>query len=294
MSTLPTLSKISELRAQIHAWRMAGERIAFVPTMGNLHVGHLSLIEKARALSSKVVASIFVNPTQFGPSEDYTSYPRTLQADQALLLGGGCDVLFAPEASEMYPRRIPKQIPGEPEFSVDVGRLGTVLCGAVRPGHFAGVATVVAKLFNIVQPDVAVFGEKDFQQLMVIRKLVEQFDFPVEIVGAATKREPNGLACSSRNQYLSAEQREFARVIYATLLQMRDNSQQGLTIEAIEASADQSLRAAGLSPDYARLLDAKSLDLIDENTNSRVALIAARLGRARLIDNIFWDQAHEI
>lgn len=290
MITLPTFSKISELRAQIHAWRMAGERIAFVPTMGNLHVGHLSLIEKARALSSKVVASIFVNPTQFGPSEDYTSYPRTLEADQALLHGGGCDLLFAPEASEMYPRRIPKQIPGEPEFSVDVGRLGTILCGAVRPGHFAGVATVVAKLFNIVQPDVAVFGEKDFQQLMVIRKLVEQFDFPVQIVGAATKREANGLACSSRNQYLSAEQREFARVIYATLLQMRDNSQQGLTIEAIEAGADQALRAAGLSPDYARLLDANSLDLVDENTQSRVALVAAKLGRARLIDNVFWDQ----
>ena len=290
MSTLPTLSKISELRAQVRDWRMRGEHIAFVPTMGNLHVGHLSLIEKARELSSKVVASIFVNPTQFGPSEDYTSYPRTLEADQALLLTGGCDVLFAPEASEMYPRRIPKQIPGEPEFSVDVGRLGTVLCGAVRPGHFAGVATVVAKLLNIVQPDVAVFGEKDFQQLMVIRKLVEQFDFPVEIVGAPTKREPNGLACSSRNQYLSADQRELARVIYATLLQMRDNSQRGLTIEAIEASADQALRSAGLSPDYARLLDAKSLDLVDENTSSRVALIAGKLGRARLIDNIFWDQ----
>lgn len=290
MSTLPTFSKISELRSQIHAWRMAGQRIAFVPTMGNLHVGHLSLIEKARALGDKVVASIFVNPTQFGPSEDYTSYPRTLEADQALLLGGGCDLLFAPEASEMYPRRIPKQIPGEPEFSIAVGRLGEVLCGAVRPGHFAGVATVVAKLFNIVQPDVAVFGEKDFQQLMVIRKLVEQFDFPVEIVGAPTKREANGLACSSRNQYLSDEQRALARIIYATLLQMRDNSQQGLTIEAIEAKADQALRSAGLNPDYARLLDAKSLDLIDENTNSRVALIAAKLGRARLIDNIFWDQ----
>lgn len=290
MSILPTFSTIPALRRQVNEWRMRGERIAFVPTMGNLHVGHLSLIEKARELSSKVVASIFVNPTQFGPSEDYTSYPRTLEADQALLLSGGCDVLFAPDASEMYPKRIPKQIPGEPEFSVDVGRLGNVLCGVARPGHFAGVATVVAKLLNIVQPDVAVFGEKDFQQLMVIRKLVEQFDFPVEIVGAPTKREANGLACSSRNQYLSVEQRELARVIYATLLQMRDSSQRGLTIEAIEAEADLSLRSAGLSPDYAQLLDAKTLDLIDENTNSRVALIAARLGRARLIDNLFWDQ----
>lgn len=290
MSILPTFSTIPALRRQVNEWRMRGERISFVPTMGNLHVGHLSLIEKARELSSKVVASIFVNPTQFGPSEDYTSYPRTLEADQALLLSGGCDVLFAPDASEMYPKRIPKQIPGEPEFSVDVGRLGNVLCGVARPGHFAGVATVVAKLLNIVQPDVAVFGEKDFQQLMVIRKLVEQFDFPVEIVGAPTKREANGLACSSRNQYLSVEQRELARVIYATLLQMRDSSQRGLTIEAIEAEADLSLRSAGLSPDYAQLLDAKTLDLIDENTNSRVALIAARLGRARLIDNLFWGQ----
>jgi pantoate--beta-alanine ligase len=286
MSTdaLLTFHTMAGVREQLRIWRQNNEHIAFVPTMGNLHEGHLSLIERAKAEGGKVIASIFVNPTQFGPSEDFASYPRTLAQDQALLISGGCDALFAPSVHEMYPGAT-----GAPLFSVDVGRLGSILCGAVRPGHFAGVATVVAKLFNIIQPDVAVFGEKDFQQLAVLRRLVQDFDFPVQVLGAPTVREANGLARSSRNQYLSASEREHARVIYATLLQMRDMRQRKISVFEIEDYALATLRGAGLNPDYAAIRDAQSLDSVEENTKSEVALIAARLGKARLIDNIFWD-----
>ena len=285
LGQLKTFTEIAALREQIQAWRTAGERIAFVPTMGNLHDGHLSLIKQAKLHATRVVASIFVNPTQFGPKEDFASYPRTLAADQALLAGGGCDLLFAPTVETMYPTNTAST----PNFVIDVGAIGNILCGAVRPGHFSGVATVVAKLFNIVQADVAVFGEKDFQQLLVLRNLVRQFNFPLEIIGAPTVREASGLARSSRNQYLSDAERAQARVIYATLLQMRDMRQRGIDPEQVQEDALTALKAAGLGPDYAAIRDAQTLDLINKNTTNEVAMIAARLGKARLIDNIYWN-----
>ena len=285
LGQLKTFKEIAALREQIQAWRTAGERIAFVPTMGNLHDGHLSLIKQAKLHATRVVASIFVNPTQFGPKEDFASYPRTLAADQALLAGGGCDLLFAPTVETMYPTNTAST----PNFVIDVGAIGNILCGAVRPGHFSGVATVVAKLFNIVQADVAVFGEKDFQQLLVLRNLVRQFNFPIEIIGAPTVREASGLARSSRNQYLSDAERAQARVIYATLLQMRDMRRRGIDPEQVQEDALTALKAAGLGPDYAAIRDAQTLDLINKNTTNEVAMIAARLGKARLIDNIYWN-----
>ena len=283
--SIDTFTEIASLRAQVSAWRSAGERIAFVPTMGNLHDGHLSLVTLAKQHATRVVASIFVNPTQFGPNEDFASYPRTLQADQTLLAGGGCDALFAPTVETMYPAHASHA----PSLAIDVGAIGNILCGAVRPGHFSGVATVVAKLFNIVQADVAVFGEKDFQQLLVLRTLVAQFNFPLEIIGAPTIREASGLARSSRNQYLSVAEREQARVIYATLLQMRDKRQRGVTPEQVQTEAVIALKAAGLNPDYAAIRDAQTLDSIDVSSKKEVAMIAARLGKARLIDNIYWN-----
>jgi pantoate--beta-alanine ligase len=280
LTKLLTMTSIAQMRAQVGAWKKAGLRVALVPTMGNLHEGHLSLVHLAKKHADKIVTSVFVNPTQFGPNEDFASYPRTLAADQDLLAQGGCDLLFSPSAEQMYPAK--------PSVSLDVGTIGTILCGAVRPGHFNGVATVVAKLLNIVQPEVAIFGEKDCQQLLVVRQMVEQLNFAVEIVGAPTIREPNGLARSSRNQYLSAEQRELASVIYATLLQMRDNRQAGLAITSVENAALQRLLDAGFKPDYAVVRDAQSLEIVEKNVNSEVALIAARLGNARLIDNLSW------
>ena len=284
LAQLKTFTEIAALRAQVQAWRTAGERIAFVPTMGNLHDGHLSLVTQAKLHATRVVASIFVNPTQFGPKEDFASYPRTLAADQALLAGGGCDALFAPTVETMYPANVAST----PNFVIDVGAIGNILCGAVRPGHFSGVATVVAKLFNIVQADVAIFGEKDFQQLLVLRNLANQFDFPLEIIGAPTIREASGLARSSRNQYLSDEEREQARVIYATLLQMRDMRQRGVDPQQVQLDALIALQAAGLNPDYAVVCDAQTRDFVTISSKKEVAMIAARLGKARLIDNIYW------
>jgi pantoate--beta-alanine ligase len=275
-----TLHTINDVRLQVRAWKQAGQRVALVPTMGNLHEGHLSLVRLAKQRADRVLASVFVNPTQFGPNEDFASYPRTLSADQALLQEGGCDVLFAPTAAEMYPQA--------PSLAVDVGLIGTILCGAIRPGHFNGVASVVAKLFLIAEPDLAVFGEKDFQQLLVIRKLVRELNFAVEIVGAPTIREANGLARSSRNQYLSVDERALARVIYATLLQMRDMRAAQQSLDVVQSYAVSTLEDAGLRPDYAVIRDAKSLELIGKDTKSEVALIAARLGKARLIDNLSW------
>ena len=289
---LVRLHEISLLRKQIHSWRAAGLSIAAVPTMGNLHSGHASLVEIAKQRADRVIASIFVNPTQFGPNEDFSSYPRTLDADCSLLHSVGCDAVFAPSASEMYPD-LALAGAASALCSVDPGPLATQLCGAFRPGHFAGVATVVAKLFNLIQPDVAVFGEKDFQQLMVIRKLVRDLDFPVAIIGAPTVREANGLAKSSRNQYLSPAERESAALIYRTLAAMRDGILAGFSAPEVQAQAEQSLRAAGYLPDYACVLDAadltplKSAQALEQpRSEEAVALIAVRVGKARLIDNL--------
>lgn len=269
------------LRSAISVWRVAGERIGFVPTMGNLHAGHYSLIAAARACCDRVVASIFVNPTQFGPNEDFAAYPRTLDTDAAGLAAAGCDLLFAPAAEVLYP------FGTDASVRIHVPVVSDGLCGDVRPGHFDGVATVVAKLFNLVQPNVAVFGRKDFQQLRVIERMVRDLAMPIQLVGVDTLREPNGLAMSSRNQYLSPTERERAAEIHRTLLAMRDAVEQGRSFAAIEAAATDRLDQAGFRVDYTAIRVADDLSLPPEGRrDGLVGLVAARLGKARLIDNL--------
>ncbi len=280
---METVARADELRACIAAWRARGERIGFVPTLGNLHAGHFSLIDVARRHADRVVASVFVNPTQFGPNEDFASYPRTLPDDQRGLAAANCDLLFAPTVEEIYPFGAASTV------RVDVPGVSETLDGAARPGHFAGVATVVTKLFNLVQPDVAVFGQKDYQQLLVIRRMVADLRVPIEIIGAPTMREANGLAMSSRNQYLTAEERERAAIIFRTLNAMRDAVKTGTAIVDVEQRAADDLTATGLKPDYAVIRRADDLALAVPAAHKMVALIAARLGRARLIDNLLFE-----
>lgn len=271
----------AELRACVAALRADGRRVGFVPTMGNLHEGHYSLLQVARAHAAHVVASVFVNPTQFGPHEDYARYPRTPEADANGLRQHGCDVLFAPQVAELYPDGI------EHGVRVSVPALGGVLEGAVRPGHFDGVATVVSKLFNLVQPDLAVFGQKDYQQLLVIRRLVRELRFPIEVIAAPIVREANGLAMSSRNQYLDVATRARAGTIHAALQAMAAGVRAGEAHEALETAAQASLVAAGLVPDYALLRRADDLgEPAAGQRSALVALIAARAGSTRLIDNV--------
>lgn len=278
-----TLTDLPELRASIAAWKRKGLRIGFVPTMGNLHAGHFALIALAREHSDIVVSSIFVNPTQFGPNEDYTRYPRTQRSDLDGLQAAGCDAAFLPSAETMYPfgskNCVQMHVPG----------ITDILCGAHRPGHFNGVATVVARLFNMVQPDCAVFGRKDYQQLQVVRYLCREMSFPVEIIPAPTLREPSGLAMSSRNQYLSDEQRVLATEIHRTLLSMRDDYLLGVPVEQIEQRAFEHLESHGFEVDYAELRSAELGRLARARSTQRVALIAARLGLTRLIDNIEFE-----
>jgi pantoate--beta-alanine ligase len=279
---LPTFAHAHELRAHLATWRLRGKRIALVPTMGNLHAGHYSLIRIAREHADFIVASVFVNPTQFGPHEDFARYPRTPKTDAAGLAANGCDALFMPSVDEMYPYGAAATV------RVSVPDLGNMLEGAVRPGHFDGVATVVAKLFNLVQPDVAVFGRKDYQQLLVIRRMTRDLAYPIDIIDAPTARETSGLAMSSRNQYLDAAQRERAALIRATLEKMRDATRSGTSArESIEADAGNTLREAGFEPDYAVIRKADDLGVPDSAENGPlIALIAARIGSTRLIDNL--------
>jgi pantoate--beta-alanine ligase len=259
-------------------------RIALVPTMGNLHAGHHSLVALARAQADVVVASVFVNPTQFGPNEDFARYPRTPQADVAGLEASGCDVLFMPPVEDVYPYGIERSV------RVSVPELPEVLEGVIRPGHFDGVATVVAKLFNLVRPHLAVFGQKDYQQLLVIRRMTRDLGYPIEILAAPIVREPNGLAMSSRNQYLSADERVRVGIIHLTLLWMAAQTQsKGASRADIEEEALARLRDAGLVPDYAVLRRADDLLEPAEGERHQVALIAARLGATRLIDNFLLD-----
>ena len=282
---MDTLKHAEDLRACVAQWRRAGARIGFVPTLGNLHAGHFSLIELARTHADRIVASVFVNPTQFGPREDFASYPRTLTQDQAGLAAHGCDLVFAPESDEIYPFGAANTV------RVEVPGLSDILDGAVRPGHFIGVATVVTKLFNLVQPDVAVFGQKDYQQLLVIRRMTKDLRLPIDIVAAPTRREANGLAMSSRNQYLSVEERERAGIIHRTLCFMRDALHAGRAQAEIETAASRALEQAGLPPDYTVLRRSDDLSIPGASERSGlIALIAARLGRARLIDNLITDQ----
>lgn len=276
---METISELAPLRARISAWRAAGERVAFVPTMGNLHAGHLHLVETAQACADRVVVSIFVNPTQFGAGEDLDRYPRTLNEDSAALDGLGTDLLFHPEVETMYPL-------GQGAVTVQVPALEDLLCGAHRPGHFTGVATVVCMLLNQVQPDVALFGQKDYQQLAVIRRMVSALHLPVEITGVPTVRADDGLALSSRNQYLTDEERRLAPQLYAELCRVAERLKSGdRDFAAMEADAAQALDKLGFSTEY---MTVASLDLTVPHIAVQhfVVLVAARLGKARLIDNI--------
>jgi pantoate--beta-alanine ligase len=274
---------IDALRAQVRAWHAQGLRVGFVPTMGNLHAGHHGLVELARRHSDRVVASIFVNPTQFGPNEDFSRYPRTPEHDAAGLEAIGCAALFLPDVETMYPYGLQGSV------RVEVPGLSDVLCGACRPGHFAGVATVVLRLLNMVQPDVAVFGRKDLQQLQVIRHLVRDLALPVEVVAGVTRREPSGLAMSSRNQYLEGDEPQRAVELSRALRAMLEGASRGEAVEQVEAAALARLREAGMEPDYAVLRRESALasPLFGAvAAPDLVALGAARLGRTRLIDNI--------
>jgi len=274
----------AELRERVAAWRRDGARVGFVATMGNLHAGHYSLVSIARANADRIVASVFVNPTQFGPREDFASYPRTLESDRAGLQAHGCDLLFAPSVEEVYPFGVDASV------RVDVPVVSATLEGVVRPGHFTGVATVVTKLLNLVQPDVAVFGQKDYQQLLVIHRLVHDLALPVRIVAAPTMREPNGLAMSSRNQYLSADERQRAGVIHRTLVRMCEEAQAGKPRAVIEDDALRALEGEGLAVDYAVVRRREDLaEPLPGQRHGLIALIAAKLGRARLIDNKLTD-----
>ena len=278
---LPVARTIAEVRARVQAWRKAGQRVAFVPTMGNLHAGHMSLLSAARFRAERVVASVFVNPLQFGPAEDFHAYPRTPEDDMRLLAEAHCDLLFSPEAAEIYPDG------GTQPTLVTVRHLSGVLCGQFRPGHFDGVATVVAKLFGIVGPDVAVFGEKDYQQFMIIRRMTRDLAIPVEVVGAPTVRAPDGLALSSRNRYLSPDERAKAPLIYQALQAAVQKLAGGeRDYLAIESAGWQSLAAGGFRPDYFAVRNATELQAPGPDPRELVVLVAARLGRARLIDNL--------
>jgi pantoate--beta-alanine ligase len=278
---MQTITRIDDLRALVHEWRLHGESIAFVPTMGNLHAGHASLVGAAHVHGRRVVASVFVNPLQFGPNEDFAAYPRTPEEDAALLGELGVDVLFLPTVGEMYP------LGTAGSTIVDVPDLSGILCGAFRPGHFQGVATVVIKLLNLVQPDVAIFGEKDYQQLTIIRRSVEDLCLPVRIVGAPTVRADDGLALSSRNRYLSAAERAVAPEVYRALDRARRRLESGDTdIADIEREGIAALRAAGFRPDYFEIRMADTLMRPHGRSVDVVVLTAARLGRARLIDNV--------
>lgn len=278
---MQTATTIAGVREQIARWHESRSRVVFVPTMGNLHAGHVSLIEAARAHGDKFVASIFVNPMQFGPNEDFAHYPRTPTTDARMLEDAGCDLMFMPDVGEIYPNGAGQAT------RIEVPGISNILCGEFRPGHFEGVATIVAKLFHIVDPDVAIFGEKDFQQLTVIRRMVADLCLRVEIVGAPTVRETDGLAMSSRNQYLDETQRRQAPAIYRQLTQAVEALRSGVRDYArIEGAGRAALDGAGFRTDYFSVRDANSLAPAQPDTKQFVVLTAARLGKARLIDNL--------
>ena len=273
-------NKAGLMHALGHLWR-SDARLAFVPTMGNLHEGHLQLVRRARQLADVVVVSIFVNPLQFGRGEDLDAYPRTLTADREKLFAEGVHYLYTPGVEDIYPESLDVQT------IVRVPDLSETLCGQSRPGHFDGVATVVSKLFNIVRPDVAVFGEKDFQQLSIIRKMVADLCIPVEIVGVPTVRDEDGLALSSRNNYLTERQRRVAPRLHKTLQECRDAIASGFdNFLQLESHARMQLLQAGFDPDYFSVRDARTLRPVSDETEEIAILAAARLGSTRLIDNV--------
>lgn len=275
---MKTETTIQGLSASLNPARSARKIIGFVPTMGNLHQGHLNLVREARKLCDVVVVSIFVNPIQFGPNEDFDNYPRTLEQDQQLLADVGCDIVFAPTVEQMYGNK--------PRLTnISVSGITNDLCGLQRPGHFDGVAVVVTKLFNIVQPNYAFFGQKDYQQLAVIRQFVQDLNIPLEVIGVPIARAEDGLALSSRNGYLSEQERATAPVIFQSLKTAEQQLHAGKTLEGVLAGIRQTLTDAGLVVDY---VEARTPELqkIDEFNQDVVILIAAKLGKTRLIDNL--------
>ena len=274
---MDTIVQIAALRERLAMSRR--QRIALVPTMGNLHAGHLALVARARRVADIVVVSIFVNPLQFGENEDLAQYPRTLSADRAALAAAGVDLLFTPGVAELYPRPLAEQT------QVLVPGISEQFCGASRPGHFAGVATVVCKLLNIVQPDIALFGRKDYQQLHIIRQMVADLALPVQIQSVPTVREPDGLALSSRNQYLSPVERVIAPRLYQQLQHVAEQVGQ-VPVSRLTADLAEQLNAAGFRTDYVHLVDADSLGSLQSGSKRAVILVAAWLGRTRLIDNV--------
>ncbi len=278
---MQTIHAIPDLRAAVRALRAKARRIALVPTMGNLHAGHLALVERARQVADDVVVSIFVNPLQFGANEDYDRYPRSEERDAALLAEAGARLLFLPAVDTLYPQG------QEGCTRVMVPGLSDILCGASRPGHFVGVSTIVSKLFHIVMPDVAVFGEKDYQQLAVLRRMVRDLDMPIELIGLPTLREADGLAMSSRNGYLSEEERAIAPGLYRTLCAAREALLAGQRPDLVEAQASERLRVLGLRPEYVSVRRAEDLAPPSGVKGERLRILAAaHLGRTRLIDNI--------
>ncbi|MAZ32577.1 MAG: pantoate--beta-alanine ligase [Thalassospira sp.] len=278
--TLKTVHSVAELRAVIAQWRSEGLRVGLVPTMGALHAGHISLTEHIRNHADRVVVSIFVNPTQFGPNEDFGAYPRTLPDDQKMLDAAGVELCFAPSVEEMYPEGFATRV------SVD-GSLTNVLCGAARPGHFDGVAQIVTKLLLQTLPDCAIFGQKDYQQLMVIRRFSTDLNIPVEIIGAPILREEDGLAMSSRNRYLTPDERAVAPTLNRVLSEIVKAAASGAEIGPLLTRGREDILRAGFSPiDYLEIRDANTLELVTKRVTgpSRV-FVAAHLGKARLIDN---------
>lgn len=281
---MQSITEIKSLRSQVKAWRQAGLSIALVPTMGNLHQGHYSLVEKAKNMADKVVVSIFVNPMQFGENEDLDNYPRTLNEDKQGLAELEADIVFTPTVATIYPNGL-----GAQSF-VDVPGISMNYCGGSRPGHFRGVATVVTKLFNLVQPDFACFGEKDFQQLQVIKTMTRDLSIPVEIIGVPTTREVSGLAMSSRNGYLSVEQKATAVALFKVLNSISQQLTSGnRNYSELEENAKQQLQQAGLTPDYFAIAQRDTLKAATLDDNNLVILAAAFLGSVRLIDNLQVD-----
>jgi pantoate--beta-alanine ligase len=277
---MQTAQTIAHLRSTVDQWRARRERVAFVPTLGNLHQGHIQLMKRAARAADRVVVSVFVNPLQFGPREDFAAYPRTLKQDSLTLAENGAHLLFAPAVEELYPFGI------EQTVRVEVPGLSDILCGAARPGHFTGVATVVAKLFNAVRPHAAVFGEKDYQQLLVVRRLVADLCLPIEILAVPTVREADGLAMSSRNQYLTPEERRRAPLLYQTLHWIAAQLTAGARdYDGLAAQGSATLRENGFNPEYVAIRRAADLGEPDAAESKLIVLAAARLGSTRLIDN---------
>ncbi|WP_350979023.1 pantoate--beta-alanine ligase [Shewanella sp. AC34-MNA-CIBAN-0136] len=279
-----TTSAISTIREHVKTWRSKGETVAFVPTMGNLHQGHITLVNEAKKRADHVVVSIFVNPMQFSANEDLDGYPRTLAQDSEKLMLAGTELLFTPTPEIIYPKGLAQQT------FIEVPEIGDELCGASRPGHFRGVATIVSKLFNIVQPDIALFGRKDFQQLMIIKTMVEDLSMPIDVIGVETIREASGLAMSSRNGYLTTEEKHSAATLKQALDSIVNAIQRGEAIQQAISIAKKRLITVGFTPDYLEVRNANTLRQVTAADSELVVIGAAYLGKARLIDNVSFSR----